>query len=80
MLVISTALSTSHVGSLHSKVSSLYKYPTVRCKSQIERSTDPKRFMRTRWSAFFVSKTRPLFLHLERCALTIGFSSYHQGR
>ncbi|CAH1594820.1 conserved hypothetical protein [Vibrio jasicida] len=41
MLIISTTLSTSHVGKLLSKVSALYKYPTIRCKNQLKRSTDP---------------------------------------
>lgn len=41
LLDISTVLSTSHVGWLHSKVSALYKCPTIRCKNQLERLTDP---------------------------------------
>ncbi|NVN81569.1 hypothetical protein FLM53_03110 [Vibrio sp. Scap24] len=38
---ISTALSASHVGLLHFKASALWKFPTKRCKNQLERSTDP---------------------------------------
>ncbi|MEZ9437369.1 hypothetical protein, partial [Vibrio atlanticus] len=41
LLVISTTLSTSHVGWLQIKASALHKYPATRCKNQLERSTRP---------------------------------------
>jgi hypothetical protein len=40
-LVIFTALSLFYVEQPHDKGSDLYKYPTNRCKSNLERSTDP---------------------------------------
>ncbi|WP_245942410.1 hypothetical protein [Candidatus Colwellia aromaticivorans] len=42
LLVIFTALSPFYVEQPHYKGSALYKYPTSRCKSNLERSTDPK--------------------------------------
>jgi len=44
LLVICTALSPFYVEHPHDKGSALYKYPTNRCKNNLERSTDPSRF------------------------------------
>ncbi|PKH86052.1 hypothetical protein [Colwellia sp. Bg11-28] len=41
LLVIFTALSPFYVEQPHGKDSALYKYPTNRCKNNLERSTDP---------------------------------------
>jgi len=41
LLVIFTALSPFYVEQPHDKGSALYKYPTNRCKSNLESSTDP---------------------------------------
>jgi len=41
LLFIFTALSPFYVEQPHDKGSALYKYPTNRCKSNLERSTDP---------------------------------------
>jgi len=41
LLVIFTALSPFYVEQPHDKGSALYKYPTNRCKNNLERSTDP---------------------------------------
>jgi hypothetical protein len=43
LLVIFTALSLFYVEQPHYKGSALYKYPTKRCKNNLERSTDPSR-------------------------------------
>ena len=42
LLDIFTALSPFYVEQPHDKSSSLYKYPTNRCKNNLESSTDPK--------------------------------------
>ncbi|AAZ26625.1 hypothetical protein [Colwellia psychrerythraea] len=41
LLNIFTALSPFYVEQPHDKGSALYKYPTKRCKNNLERSTDP---------------------------------------
>jgi hypothetical protein len=41
LLVTFTALSPFYVEQPHDKGSALYKYTTNRCKSNLERSTDP---------------------------------------
>jgi len=41
LLVIFTASSPFYVEKPHDKGSALYKYPTTRCKNNLERSTDP---------------------------------------
>jgi hypothetical protein len=41
LLVIFTALSPFYVEQPHDKGFALYKYPTNRCKSNLERSTNP---------------------------------------
>ena len=41
LLVIFTASSPFNVEQPHDKGSALYKYPTNRCKNNLERSTDP---------------------------------------
>jgi hypothetical protein len=41
LLVIFTALSPFHVEQPHDKGSALYKYPTNRCKNNLEISTAP---------------------------------------
>ncbi|PAJ73422.1 hypothetical protein CJF42_16035 [Pseudoalteromonas sp. NBT06-2] len=41
LLGIFTALSPFYVEQPHDKASTLYKCPTIRCKSNIERSTAP---------------------------------------
>ena len=44
LLVIFTALSPFYVEQPHDKGSALYKYPTNRCKNNLESSTDPSYF------------------------------------
>jgi hypothetical protein len=41
LLDIFTALSPFYVEQPHDKGSALYKYPTISCKNNLERSTDP---------------------------------------
>nr|WP_258405264.1 hypothetical protein [Shewanella mesophila] len=41
LLVISTAFLAFHVEQLHYKASVSYKYPAIRCKNNLERSTCP---------------------------------------
>ena len=41
LLGIFTVLSPFYVKQPHDKGSALYKYPTIRCKNNLERSTDP---------------------------------------
>jgi len=41
LLGIFTALSPFYVEQPHDKGSALYKYPTIRCKNNLERSTAP---------------------------------------
>jgi hypothetical protein len=41
LLGIFTALSPFYVEQLHDKGSTLYKYPTIRCKNNLENSIDP---------------------------------------
>jgi hypothetical protein len=41
LLGIFTALSPFYVEQSHDKGSALYKYLTIRCKNNLERSTDP---------------------------------------
>jgi len=48
LLGIFTALSPFYVEQPHYKGSALYKYPTNSCKINLERSTDP-----SRWVLFF---------------------------
>jgi len=43
LLVIFTALSPFCVEQPHDKGSALYKYPTNRCKNNLERLTDPNK-------------------------------------
>ena len=43
LLVIFTVLSPFYVEQPHDKGSALYKYPTYRCKNNLERSTDPNK-------------------------------------
>ncbi|PAJ71846.1 hypothetical protein CJF42_24465 [Pseudoalteromonas sp. NBT06-2] len=42
LLSIFTALSPFYVEQPHDKASALYKCPTIRCKSYLERSTAPR--------------------------------------
>ncbi|WP_252097564.1 hypothetical protein [Pseudoalteromonas sp. NBT06-2] len=41
LLSIFTALSLFYVEQPHDKASALYKFPTIRCKSNLKRSTAP---------------------------------------
>ncbi|WP_114326904.1 hypothetical protein [Candidatus Colwellia aromaticivorans] len=45
LLVIFTALLPFYVEQLHYKGSALYKYPTNRCKNNLESSTDPNVYL-----------------------------------
>ncbi|PAJ72871.1 hypothetical protein CJF42_18920 [Pseudoalteromonas sp. NBT06-2] len=46
LLGILTALSPFYVEQPHDKASALYKCPTIRCKSNLERSTAPIVFLK----------------------------------
>ena len=45
LLVIFTASSPFYVEQPHGKGSTLYKYPTIRCKNNLERSTTPNKII-----------------------------------
>ncbi|PAJ75369.1 hypothetical protein CJF42_05200 [Pseudoalteromonas sp. NBT06-2] len=45
LLGIFTALSPFYVEQLHDKASALYKCPTIRCKSNLKRSTAPNKYI-----------------------------------
>nr|WP_239473207.1 hypothetical protein [Shewanella algidipiscicola] len=50
LLGISTAFSAFYVEQLHHKASALYKYPAIRCKNNLKRSTGPSTQMGYRLS------------------------------